>query len=597
MKIQNIVLISLIALLSSGLEAGLPGTSSSTTAATEAVDDECSICSETLKKRLRTTLACDHTFHIECINEWVTKQRTQGLNSDCPLCRSVTTLPVGPAALPAAPQAEPQQVAQPAQQPAAPVVAPVRPAAPQAQPSPLSEVLSEALMRFSLGEGRFNKINQLLDAGADVNAPTSYGIPPLSALITLAYQNTRLNPAYDQRINQLINRFIAAGANVNATDSVGMTALHRATSIPQFTTGGDLPTVVEITALSNHNQLIAAQIVDRLLAAGANVQAIDKGDRTALYIANRYGYTTLVERLQKARPQQFVTMEDVWSKPKPTPEQIAAADFTGSKDLRPSEVVIVPRSDGSHSWGIILSIPNPYAAPEQPAWVVRVDRNGTEKRGVSANWIGKLQNPNFIRGDAGTSSRQPGPSVTPSAAPVVEPVRPSAPPQAAINPVRAQRQIDPVVGIYGSMIMDNLPLPHQVNYPLNSPADADIVATTLPVAPPLSLRPGEPVLIQQDDGTWVYGLFMGGIRNTFFIVRSYRDPRGYTQIFHVDRLNQDELTTRVRSFEPSIIAFGRAQIIADRAAIEAAKEAEYQAQEERRRGKMPAAGPSATPPR
>jgi|GEM_PF-6346972 ankyrin repeat protein len=168
------------------------------------------------------------------------------------------------------------------------------------QQSPLSEVLSDLLSGSTFGEKRFNEINGLLDAGANVNAPLSGGLPPLSALIDLAYQNMSLNPAYDQRINQLINRFIAAGADVNATNVSGMTALHAAVSLPGFTTGGMLTTLEKIIELSNHNKLIAAQIVDLLIAAGANVQIRDKGGRTALDIANRQGYTTLVERLQKA---------------------------------------------------------------------------------------------------------------------------------------------------------------------------------------------------------------------------------------------------------------------------------------------------------
>jgi hypothetical protein len=43
----------------------------------------CPICHET-DREARETLACDHTFHIRCINRWLGSGR-----NTCPLCRYV----------------------------------------------------------------------------------------------------------------------------------------------------------------------------------------------------------------------------------------------------------------------------------------------------------------------------------------------------------------------------------------------------------------------------------------------------------------------------------------------------------------------------
>ena len=44
-------------------------------------DDECSICLQTLNSQKIKVLPCEHTFHTDCILEWLTNTNT------CPICR------------------------------------------------------------------------------------------------------------------------------------------------------------------------------------------------------------------------------------------------------------------------------------------------------------------------------------------------------------------------------------------------------------------------------------------------------------------------------------------------------------------------------
>ena len=43
----------------------------------------CSICFETLKNKSCRKLICNHQFHINCIDKWLSK------NNSCPICRHV----------------------------------------------------------------------------------------------------------------------------------------------------------------------------------------------------------------------------------------------------------------------------------------------------------------------------------------------------------------------------------------------------------------------------------------------------------------------------------------------------------------------------
>ena len=46
------------------------------------VDDCCSICLEEIIEDSVKTFECDHYFHLECLNQWVSKSAT------CPVCRT-----------------------------------------------------------------------------------------------------------------------------------------------------------------------------------------------------------------------------------------------------------------------------------------------------------------------------------------------------------------------------------------------------------------------------------------------------------------------------------------------------------------------------
>jgi hypothetical protein len=50
-----------------------------------------------------------------------------------------------------------------------------------------------------------------------------------------------------------------------------------------------------------------------------------------------------------------VSWEEIWSAPAPTPEQISSANFSNPV-CELFEVVLVRRSDGSISWGVVISI-------------------------------------------------------------------------------------------------------------------------------------------------------------------------------------------------------------------------------------------------
>ena len=63
-------------------------------------EEACPICLESLVsvplEHVVFTLQCGHTFHFDCIHEWVEKEiKTQGGKATCPLCRGVCDLTQG----------------------------------------------------------------------------------------------------------------------------------------------------------------------------------------------------------------------------------------------------------------------------------------------------------------------------------------------------------------------------------------------------------------------------------------------------------------------------------------------------------------------
>lgn len=51
---------------------------------------ECSICYSTLTPSTTFTTCCNHSFHRECVTQWIAKQAIDSITEigTCPLCRT-----------------------------------------------------------------------------------------------------------------------------------------------------------------------------------------------------------------------------------------------------------------------------------------------------------------------------------------------------------------------------------------------------------------------------------------------------------------------------------------------------------------------------
>jgi hypothetical protein len=106
------------------------------------------------------------------------------------------------------------------------------------------------------------KVQELLDMGADANSTNKYGDP---LILRAAYVG----------IYDMVELFIEYGADVNVADMHGDTPL--------------------IMAVVNAHE----RIVELLLDAGADVDAVDSHGRTALHWARQYGFTGIEGILEK----------------------------------------------------------------------------------------------------------------------------------------------------------------------------------------------------------------------------------------------------------------------------------------------------------
>lgn len=174
-------------------------------------------------------------------------------------------------------------------------------------------------------QGYLNIVKQLINAGANVNAQSKYG---LTALIVAAAEghahivrelikakanvnltresgDTALLLASGKGYTEIVEILLASGAKVDAQYQNGFTPLMRASynghtntvvillkSHPNTEIIGNGNTALIWAALQGH-----AEIVNKLLAAGAKVEAKDQYGSTALTWASEKGYTEIVEKL------------------------------------------------------------------------------------------------------------------------------------------------------------------------------------------------------------------------------------------------------------------------------------------------------------
>jgi len=147
-----------------------------------------------------------------------------------------------------------------------------------------NKMLLDAVKNFDV-----KKVEEALNAGADINAKNVYGRTPLTW--TSYYSN-----------KDIVELLIKAGANVNAKDNDGWTAL----------------------ILASINGL--TDIIELLIKAGADVNAKNKNDRTALMMASYYGHIDIVELLIKAGA-------DINIKDKHGKTALTWAELNGMKDI------------------------------------------------------------------------------------------------------------------------------------------------------------------------------------------------------------------------------------------------------------------------
>jgi ankyrin repeat protein len=105
-----------------------------------------------------------------------------------------------------------------------------------------------------------DRVNELIESGADVNVRNKNGV-------------TTLFTAAENGYLDIVQALLEAGANVNAEHADGMTALH-------------------VAAQNGHTDTVKA-----LLEAGADVNAEHADGLTALWIASQKGYTDIVKAL------------------------------------------------------------------------------------------------------------------------------------------------------------------------------------------------------------------------------------------------------------------------------------------------------------
>eukprot|EP00286_Rhodomonas_abbreviata_P017720 CAMPEP_0181319832 /NCGR_PEP_ID=MMETSP1101-20121128/17788_1 /TAXON_ID=46948 /ORGANISM="Rhodomonas abbreviata, Strain Caron Lab Isolate" /LENGTH=237 /DNA_ID=CAMNT_0023427471 /DNA_START=134 /DNA_END=847 /DNA_ORIENTATION=- len=71
--------------------------------------EECTICLEPMAEgHLVSSLPCKHTFHYECISQWLKEKLMTGRTGCCPMCNLQIIIPVMPPPCEEQPRAEPE---------------------------------------------------------------------------------------------------------------------------------------------------------------------------------------------------------------------------------------------------------------------------------------------------------------------------------------------------------------------------------------------------------------------------------------------------------------------------------------------------------
>ena len=135
-----------------------------------------------------------------------------------------------------------------------------------------------------LGTGAAACRSVRVEAGATVDATDDFGRRPLHHAVAAGHDD-------------LVELLIERGANVNAADEDRMTPLHWAAArgIDKRFWGGLAPTPPKSVVLGSQHR----EILEQLIAAGADVNARDKKKRTPLRLAVKGKHTDLEAILRK----------------------------------------------------------------------------------------------------------------------------------------------------------------------------------------------------------------------------------------------------------------------------------------------------------
>jgi uncharacterized protein len=135
-------------------------------------------------------------------------------------------------------------------------------------------------LHSAAGYGRKSVLEFLLSKGADINAKCNGDTTPLHLAVSSIFSN-----------KDTVELLLAKGADVNASTIDGDTPLHKAARVLDYY--GDYSILQRNTPLHNFNR----DVLELLLAKGADVNAKNKEGETPLHTAAEKGYSYLAELL------------------------------------------------------------------------------------------------------------------------------------------------------------------------------------------------------------------------------------------------------------------------------------------------------------